>query len=79
MAISLETVAALQEQMRETNLQHFSELKMLIEKQNGATVENRRRIGDLEMAVGSLKTWVALVGGSVGIIGLGTALLQAMK
>ncbi len=79
MAVSLETVAALQEQHQAINEQHFVELKALVEKQNGAIGENRRRITDLELSVAGLKTWVALVGGGVGIVGLGAALLQALK
>lgn len=50
----------------------LDKITTLLEKQN-----HRVRVN--ELAIASMKTWIALVGGVSGVIGVGVALLQALK
>ena len=72
--------------------QHIREtldgIRGLLEKQNGrlagleSTVSKKadeERVRKVELAVEGIKTWVALIGGVTGLIGIAAALLQAMR
>ena len=66
----------------------LDEIHDLVKQQNqrvrAVEIELTKKAGIVDVqtnsiAIASLKTWVAIVGGGVGIIGLGTALLQAVR
>ena len=49
----------------------LQEIKAMLSAQNG-------RVRKCEYAIASLKTWVALVGGMTGLVGIASVLLQSM-
>jgi len=66
----------------------LDKITKLIEQQNNRVRANEMsimtkadegRVRKVELTVEGLKTWVALIGGATGLIGIAAALLQALK
>jgi len=62
----------------EHNRQLLEEIRQLVRAQNASVAENVKAIQGNALEIARLKTWVALIGGGVGLIGIAAALLQAM-
>ena len=63
----------------EHNRQLLEEIRRLVRKQNAAVEGNVKAIHGNALEIARLKTWVALMGGGIGLIGIAAALLQALK
>ena len=70
--ISLETLAKLCEAHRAQNAREAKEIKDLLRGFNG-------RIRQNEKDIAGMKTWMGLIGGLSGVVGVAVALLEVLK
>jgi len=56
----------------------FEDIKDLLRRQNGEIGTNSDGVHENAKAIASLKTWVALAGGGMGILGIAAIVLQAL-
>jgi hypothetical protein len=83
--VSLETVYALLLEHQKTNMDNFGEIKRILGEVNGRTRTNETAIAkkadvtDCQgntLEIARLKTWVALIGGGMGLVSIVASILQ---